>query len=330
MRDNITIKKETIFITVATILFFSLVFGIIVSFVDLHGVKNTNKRNEIKISELRKEIDKINSTSKEKQKKVSEYEELINYLESEMSKHREFIEDERQFLIWLMAVIGAVSLVILGFVGLSNRKEIEDTVNRTIDGFSKEAFERKLEELLEEDLNLKHSYAKVDYLKDAVDRQKRIRETNIVIFYQEDQNLAVLRDCKQLFDKQCTVIEHSSKMITDTGNDFNIKTLLPDGKCIVVYEVNKKEFKDDSNNRINNSNNNNNNNTTQTDNESQNQTPQDYEYEYEKVYKNCSKHNIYCILYTGSGRLNTISDTYTAMSNTGVSLYQYLNTLINL
>lgn len=289
---------------------------------NVYEVKNVNKRNEDKISELQKELNKINLTSAGNKTKASEYEEMIDYLESEMSKHREFIENERQFLIWLMAVIGTVSLIILGFAGFSNRKEIEDTVNRTVDGFSKEAFERKLENLLEEDPTFKHSYAKVDYLKAAVEKQKRIRETNIVIFYQEDQNPGVLRDCKQLFDKQCKVIEHSSKMITDTGNDFNIKTLLPDGKCIVVYEVNKKEYIDGSNS------NRSNNNATQNGNESQNQTPQYYEYE--KVYESCNNNNIYCILYTGSGRINPISGTYTAISNTGVSLYQYLNTLINL
>lgn len=311
MKSKLPCRKELFFSIFAILLAFGLIGGTIFSLVELQELKNEHDTIMDNISCLEKEISNIQKNSQGNRIENSEYEKIISYLESEMKKHREFIEDERQFLLRLMATIGAVSIVILGFVGLSNRKEIEETVSRTIDGFSKDAFERKLGNLLEENLNNEYSNAKIGYLKDAVEKQKKIRETNIVIFRQEEQNTAVLRDCKQLFNKQCHVIEHSANMITDAGDNLNIKSLLPDGKSIVVYEVHQKEYKEKV---------------------GDNTSPEkkDRSYEYVKISENCSEHNIYCILYVGEGSINPISDTYTAMSKTGVSLYQYLNTLINI
>lgn len=333
-------RKDIIFSIVAIFLIFALIGGTIFLLVDFHKLKNSNCTIMDEISNLKTEVSNIKKYYKENKTESSEYEKMIAYLESEMNNHRKFIEDERQFLIWLMATIGAVSILILGFVGLSNKKEIEETVNKTIENFSKDAFEKKLGNLLEENLNNEYPNAKIGYLKDAVEKQKKIRETNIVIFRQEEQNSAVLRDCKQLFNKQCHVIEHPADMITDAGDNLDIKTLLPDGKSIVVYEVHQKEYcknkpgSDDAK-KINNDNKSPSNvdDTTITDEEVRGDTtPKQSEqsYEYVKISKNCSEHNIYCILYAGAGTINPISDTYTAMSKTGVSLYQYLNTLISI
>ena len=79
-----------------------------------------------KVKELEHQISQI--TTQQQAGMDSPTEQTVAFLESELQRHREFIQDQENHLIWLVSAVGALAIFLLSITGLSNRREIKNTI----------------------------------------------------------------------------------------------------------------------------------------------------------------------------------------------------------
>ena len=339
MKTKRSDTRSTIYKAVLIIAVFAIFVGIIFLVCNFFCLKYEYAQTQNKLSQVEDELQKIVLDKADgKIQTASEfenekYEAIISYLESETTKHREFIETQRQYLIWLVAAIGAIAITALGFVGFTNRKDIEETVNKTVDEFADDALADNFVKVIN---NAEMHDKRFVYLKNAIEAQEQVYNTNLYLFYQDEKtgHRGLFEDVERYYDEKCKNVvccEYSQQI------KKKIEKLIDEGKKVVIaYDVKKEEYnkedkkidcskfckaydavedvKDKENQAY-----------AAKPNESSNSDAA--KKEYEMIKKLCKDKKIYCVLYV-EGRINKDTNEYCATANMPITLYQHLESLM--
>lgn len=134
-------------------------------------------KNELKIQELEERLENFNS----EYTVVNADRDMIAFLQTETTTHREFIENQRNHLLWMVSVIVGIATFLLGFLGLSNRKEIKQVIDEQYHDEIQHEFDKKTDELL-------RGADKVRYLRKAVSDEERAAKKKVLFIRQKESN----------------------------------------------------------------------------------------------------------------------------------------------
>ena len=164
----------------------------------------------------------------------------IEFLKEQIKSHQEFIERERDFLVWMLGVIFAVGGISIGFVGMKSKKDIEQLVNNTYKGNIDDQITSLLADAVGGNKNLQ-------YLKASVKQESRAQSKKICFIRQEgsttfDQIIYATRSMYSDID-----VRDNIKVEEDTNYFFSelIKNQKYLDTHIFVYEVPSDEYGQD-------------------------------------------------------------------------------------
>lgn len=281
----------------------------------------------------------------------------LDFIENEVSRYREFIESQQQFLIWLVGIVATGAVSLLTFLGYKSRNDIdsliqeeyisnidnkvEEITETIIEKQFKDKFERNLGELI-------GGEEKVEYLQENIEREKASKSKNIVFVYNEK----IPNQAMEAYQKLLSLKYMVKLKPVDWNTGMNIRDLemkidkTVDRNDLLIFLVNQSELKNEWK-KIHKS-------------ELIKQYGDSEEYEkawkknqfesedsfldkefgehdkdlcYYKVSQICEEKNICCILYAEGG--NTLTNKcykhfYTQMANTGMTLIERVFLVLNL
>lgn len=173
-----------------------------------------------KVKELEHQISQI--TTQQQADMDSPTEQTVAFLESEIQRHREFIQDQENHLIRLVAVIGTLGIFILSIVGISNRNEIRKTIA--------ENYEHIIDEELCKVLGGKKNQLN---LENVVKQERQAKQKKILFLYWCRTGLKEL-------DKQKLLIEKKQKENSDKEQHEDKKENGNQRKIVLKPKVKKK------------------------------------------------------------------------------------------
>lgn len=276
-----------------------------------------------KMSQLEEQLQLISDGIENSQTEIGMNTNILSYMESEMTNYREFIQREREYLMWLLGVLVGGIIMLLSFFGWSTKKEIKESVKEIFQKKAKDIIEEKMIEYISDPNNESVSTQKrLEYLRDAVTREENHQKMRIKFLTQQRklEGEKVLKDAQELLSSKGLNIQEEK---IDFGqliqkSDDEIKRYFNKffNECdILVYEVNYLEELEKSSNSNSNSN-----------------------QEIKAIYKIISElagKDHYCIFYVptpsgiGCKPLDLNSSVYCAIANTGIPLIQQILTLLD-
>ena len=156
----------------------------------------------------------------------------IDFLQSEMQRHREFIENQEDRLIWLVATIGGVGILLLAFVGLANRREVKETIRENYVS----VVESEINKMIDGEANK-------TYLQNAVFQERVAKSKKILFLYWDDQEMSITDSRKTLrfveSELEKADFKTDSKTFNKSFDQQNFEQLIRKSD-IIVYEVNQK------------------------------------------------------------------------------------------
>lgn len=304
--------KGAIIILMALVLVISPIVAIVIS-----STANS------KVKELEHQISQI--TTQQQADMDSPTEQTVAFLESELQRHREFIQDQEAHLIWLVSAVGALAIFLLSITGLSNRRDIKNTIE-----------ENYLDQIDEQLYVMIDGEENKQYLKNAVEQEKMARQKKILFFYwNEIPDNENSRKVLNYVENELKLLKFhvDSKIIFPSYRMQDFQLIIQDYD-VIVYEIDKEEdfaiqegeeipakyFVDKNNNHNN------------------KQVPPKEEWIYPKNFKTykyfceaCEKSEKYGILYYPKNNLKgfyTLPRFYTAMANMRLTLKQLLFSIL--
>ena len=189
-----------------------------------------------KVKELEHQISQI--TTQQQADMDSPTEQTVAFLESEIQRHREFIQDQENHLIRLVSTIGALAIFILSITGLSNRREIKNTIEENY----KQEVNWQIDKMIGGENNR-------IYLENAVQNEKDAKQKKVLFVYESDNE----ENAKDRYSKK--ILEYTQDELEDLefnvsrkikGHDFTKENLEKIIKKydVIVYEVGAKEDDD--------------------------------------------------------------------------------------
>lgn len=190
----------------------------------------------LKYTQFKNELQRLQSEVSSIQEGVvtvreeTQTEQTISYLETEMTRHREFIESQENRLVWLVGIIGSFAVVLLAYVGLENRRAIKQTV--------REQYDDAVSEVVGEMIGSKENE---QYLKQAVMAERKAKTTKILFLYWDDQNMKVQPSRKRLNSVEEEMykagFDVSRKQFGFGAEQKDFERLIRKSN-VIVYEVN--------------------------------------------------------------------------------------------
>jgi hypothetical protein len=202
----------------------------------------------------------------------AETDRTIEFLQGEMSKHREFIESERSFLVWMLGVIISIGGIILGFFGFKTKKDVEGMVKTRYNDTINLIVQDRVDALIDGQKNKR-------YLDKSLKAEKHAASKSICFIEQKGSGAfdKVLPVFKKFFGEdssvQNKVVKATDELLT---SDNNLSTLV-NAYDIIIFEVPKSEDGKDEKNP---------------------------DFLYRKLDAACSNTNTQCILYCRDLKVN--------------------------
>ena len=210
------------------LIFFAIVLCMVFCMASM--LKYTQFKNELQ--RLQSEVSSIQEgvvTVREE----TQTEQTISYLETEMTRHREFIESQENRLVWLVGIIGSFAVVLLAYVGLENRRAIKQTV--------REQYGDAVSEVVGEMIGSKENE---QYLKQAVMAERKAKTTGVLFLYFNNKRLEGSDSRKRLMTAEDELLEagfkvrHKKYHLNSDQSDF--EDLMKKDE-IIVFEVNPQD-----------------------------------------------------------------------------------------
>lgn len=158
----------------------------------------------------------------------TEYTQAIDFLENEITKYREFVERQQDYLIRLIAVIGAGLTGLLAFFGIKGSKDISNIIRKQ--------YAKQVEE---EIVNLIGSQDKIEYLRNCVEKEEQAKNKKILFLFQHKENKNLMEIYRILKDQR-----YKAKKIKIHGKieDKEICRWAEEND-IIIYQVDESEFR---------------------------------------------------------------------------------------
>lgn len=158
----------------------------------------------------------------------TEYTQAIDFLENEFTKYREFVEKQQNFLVKLVASIGAGITGLAAFFGIKGRKDISNII--------REQYAKQVEE---EIVNLIGDQDKVEYLRNCIEREEQAKRKKILFLFQHKENENLMKVYRILEDQRYKV---KKVKIHGKIEDREIRHWVEENN-IIIYQVGESEFK---------------------------------------------------------------------------------------
>ena len=247
-----------------------------------------------KVKELEHQISQI--TTQQQAGMDSPTEQTVAFLESELQRHREFIQDQENHLIWLVSAVGALAIFLLSITGLSNRREIKNTIEENY----KQEVNWQIDKMIGGENNR-------IYLENAVQNEKDAKQKKVLFVYESDNE----ENAKDRYSKK--ILEYTQDELEDLefnvsrkikGHDFTKENLEKIIKKydVIVYEVGAEEDNDKKGTPL-----------------------------YVSFFEACDQFHKYGVMYYDKGRLtnfDTKARLYTSTVNMRLTLRQQIFSIL--
>lgn len=191
-------------------------------------MKSMNRRiqeSEIKIADMEIRIQPSSEATDQ-----TEYMKAVEFLENETAKYREFVQEQQEYLIWLLGVVGAAFLALMAFLGFESRKHISDM------------FQEQYVKLVKEEIaEFIGGVDREEYLIRCIEKEKRAKEKKILFLKQEKKD----EDLDKIYDflkkqKYCV----REKVIKESVKEKKVNHLIKKYN-VVIYQVSQSEYEKD-------------------------------------------------------------------------------------
>lgn len=292
------------------------------------------EHNNTEIETMRSEIIALqsNGSGNKTQEQIH-----LDFLENEMVRHQDFIETQRQHLIWLVSLIGTIGILLIGFFGFRTRAEIQKTIanqemnistagiNHYIGGNENRQYLETAIQRERKAQNAKILFIETEYRKLMLDGTK-IYFNEKAESYLQAYNFLKFLPTKDKNPHEWTInYEDFMEMTSDktlqlkienpTKNyETDIKSML-DGYDLVIYEIPNRRTEGEV--------------TSDYEKVLKKIMAVDHQL-YKEIYEHCKNKEIYCIVYTRNGRIKSLEDSfYTSIANFNINIIQTATTVLN-
>lgn len=131
--------------------------------------------SKFQLQQMQLKLDELSNNSKIVSSSASEaqYLETIEFMKTETETHRTFIEQQQQFLLWVIAIVGSLGIGILGFLGLKSKHDVENII--------REKYYSDIEEKFEHLIGGSQNSL---YLNSCIEKEKKAKKKKILLLSQ--------------------------------------------------------------------------------------------------------------------------------------------------
>lgn len=180
------------------------------------------------LNELQQDVNTMNIHNSSSVR--TEYTQAIDFLENEITKYREFVERQQDFLIRLVGFIGAGITGLLAFFGIKGRKDISNII--------REEYAKQVEEELGYFIG---GQDKIVYLRNCTEKEQQAKNKKILFLFQHKEKENLMEVYRILEDQQYKV---KKAKIHGKIDDREICRWVEEND-IIIYQVDESEFKKD-------------------------------------------------------------------------------------
>lgn len=226
---------------------------------------------------------------------MTESTQSLSFLQNETANFREFVENQQNYLITLLTLLGTGLVGLLAFLGMNTKKDIENTVQRHYMSLIQKEIENTI-----------GGKGKQEYLIRCINKENLAQTKKILFLFQQEENKNLLEVYNILEDNQYNV---SRKKVNGVAADRELRQWAK-GNDIIIYQVNKNELIDPERPEFH----------------------PDESTTYARLSKECNAQKVYSILYceshTGLVRSLYSSDFYTNNANYGLTVLERIFNLL--
>jgi hypothetical protein len=126
---------------------------------------------KIAVADLNTTVAELNDAASQTDRMTSAFTEAeaFAFLQEETTRHREFIENERDFLIWLVAAVASIMMAVLGFIGIKQHRDVE----RLMENRVKQIIKDEITDYIGDD-------DRVGYLQANINQEERVKTAPIL------------------------------------------------------------------------------------------------------------------------------------------------------
>lgn len=211
--------------TAIIIAVFILFIFCVIALLGYFKMKSMNRRiqeSEAKITDMEIQIQPYAGATEQ-----TEYMKAVEFLENETEKYREFIQEQQEYLIWLLGVAAAALFALMTFLGVESRNKISDM------------FQKQYLKLVKKEIeNAIGGVGREEYLIRCIEKEKQAKEKKVLFLKQENKD----GDFEKIYDfleKQGYCVEE--KVIKESVKENKIKRLIKEYD-VVIYQVGQSEY----------------------------------------------------------------------------------------
>lgn len=200
-------------------------FCIAISTLGYWKIKSVDRR--IMESEENMEEMKVHMKLSEGLAEQAEYLKAIEFLENETVKYREFVQEQQEYLIWLLGVVGTAFLALMAFLGYESRKKISDIFQ-----------EKYVEQVEDEIAGFIGGASQRKYLLRCIKKEKQAKEKKILFLNQTEKNDNI--------EKVYTFLERCGYRVAEKAVKGSLKEErirnMAKKYGLIIYQVNQAEY----------------------------------------------------------------------------------------
>lgn len=157
----------------------------------------------------------------------TEYIKAIEFMQTETEKYREFVQQQQEFVIWLLGLIAAGFAALLTFWGIKSKKDIANVFRNEYKILANDEITRFI-----------GGQRKIQYLAKSIQKEESARNKKILFLLQSDADENLCRICDSLRTQR---YQSDFKTINGILSNSDIQSIL-NGCDLVIYQVSSFEF----------------------------------------------------------------------------------------
>jgi len=287
-------------IIIAILILFIFCVMVLFGYFKMKSMNRRIQKSEEKIADMEIQIQPSSRATGQ-----TEYIKAVEFLENETVKYREFIQEQQEYLIWLLGVVGAAFLALMAFLGFESRKNISEMFQ-----------EQYAKQVKDEIANAIGGVGREEYLIRCVEKEKCAKEKKILFLKQENED----EDFEKIYDflekqKYCV----GEKVIKESVEERKINHFIKKYD-LVIYQVGQSEYEKEK--QVN----------KQEAGTTNTETRVNKEKNYEKIARQCNEKGIYAIFYCVGGKRINLENCnfpfYVSSVNFGATLLERINSVL--
>lgn len=183
-----------------------------------YHIEQTMQRLEKDVEMFKQQVQVVEPT---------EFTQALDFLENETTKYRRFVENQQDFLLWIMGVIGVGLTGLFTFFEIKGRKDIKKIIQEQY----KDQVEKEMAGFI-------GGSQKLAYLKNCVEKEEQAKRKKILFVVQNEENKNLDEVYKILEEQEYSV--EKKKLREKKIKDREICKLVEE--CdIIIYQTDKSE-----------------------------------------------------------------------------------------